>query len=61
VSLRPLNRLVIAQDTGSAIKGAVRADYFWGFGDEAGQAAGRMRRSGRMWILYPRGLQPRTQ
>jgi membrane-bound lytic murein transglycosylase A len=59
LSARPLNRLVIAQDTGTAIKGAVRADYFWGFGDEAGQSAGRMRQSGRMWILYPRGLQPR--
>jgi membrane-bound lytic murein transglycosylase A len=53
-----LNRLVIAQDTGTAIKGAVRADFFWGFGDDAGQSAGRMRQNGRMWILYPRGVQP---
>jgi membrane-bound lytic murein transglycosylase A len=59
LSARPLNRLVIAQDTGSAIKGAVRADFFWGFGDEAGQIAGRMRQSGRMWVLYPRGFEPR--
>lgn len=59
LSSRPLNRLVIAQDTGTAIKGAVRADFFWGFGDDAGQSAGRMRQSGRMWILYPRGLQPK--
>ena len=59
LSTRPLNRLVVAQDTGSAIKGAVRADFFWGFGDEAGQSAGRMRQSGRMWILYPRGFQPK--
>ncbi len=59
LSTRPLNRLVIAQDTGTAIKGAVRADFFWGFGDEAGQSAGRMRQSGRMWILYPRGLPPK--
>jgi membrane-bound lytic murein transglycosylase A len=58
LSARPLNRLVVAQDTGTAIKGAVRADFFWGFGDEAGQSAGRMRQTGRMWILYPRGLQP---
>jgi len=58
LSVRPLNRLVIAQDTGSAIKGAVRADFFWGFGDEAGQIAGRMRQSGRMWLLYPRGFNP---
>jgi membrane-bound lytic murein transglycosylase A len=49
---------VLAQDTGSAIKGAVRADFFWGFGDEAGQIAGRMRQSGRMWLLYPRGFEP---
>jgi membrane-bound lytic murein transglycosylase A len=59
LSARPLNRLVLAQDTGSAIKGAVRADLFWGFGDEAGQIAGRMRQSGRMWVLYPRGFEPR--
>ena len=59
-STRPLNRLVIAQDTGTAIKGAVRADFFWGFGEEAGQSAGRMRRNARMWILYPRGLQPKS-
>ncbi len=58
LSTRPLNRLVIAQDTGSAIKGAVRADFFWGFGEEAGQLAGRMRQSGRLWILYPRGFLP---
>jgi len=59
LSSRPLNRLVVAQDTGTAIKGAVRADFFWGFGDEAGQSAGRMRQTGRMWILYPRGAQPK--
>jgi membrane-bound lytic murein transglycosylase A len=59
LSARPLNRLVLAQDAGSAIKGAVRADFFWGFGDEAGQIAGRMRQSGRMWVLYPRGFEPR--
>jgi len=59
LSARPLNRLVVAQDTGTAIRGAVRADFFWGFGDEAGQSAGRMRQSGRMWILYPRGSPPK--
>ena len=59
LSARPLNRLVVAQDTGTAIKGAVRADFFWGFGDDAGQSAGRMRQGGRMWILYPRGFQPK--
>ncbi len=60
LSARPLNRLVVAQDTGTAIRGAVRADFFWGFGDDAGQSAGRMRQGGRMWILYPRGYQPKA-
>jgi membrane-bound lytic murein transglycosylase A len=53
-SPQPLNRLMFAQDTGGAIKGVVRADFFWGFGAEAGQLAGRMRQSGRMWVLLPR-------
>ena len=57
-SARPLNRLVMAQDTGGAIRGAVRADYFWGFGDAAGQQAGRMRQSARMWVLLPRDFTP---
>lgn len=49
-----LRRLVVAQDTGGAIKGAVRADFFWGFGKEAGELAGRMKQSGEMWALLPR-------
>jgi len=49
-----LNRLVLAQDTGGAIKGNVRADFFWGFGDEAGQKAGAMKQKGRMWLLLPK-------
>ncbi|MDD2743469.1 MAG: murein transglycosylase A [Rhodocyclaceae bacterium] len=52
-SSRAMNRLVMAQDTGGAIKGAVRADFFWGFGKEAGELAGRMKQSGRMWVLLP--------
>ena len=52
----PLRRLVMAQDTGGAIRGAVRADFFWGFGDEAGSLAGRMRQPGRMWLLWPNGV-----
>ncbi|MDR1995297.1 murein transglycosylase A [Azonexus sp.] len=52
-SAQPLNRLVLAQDTGGAIKGAVRADFFWGFGKAAGELAGRMKQSGRMWVLLP--------
>jgi membrane-bound lytic murein transglycosylase A len=49
----PLQRLMMAQDTGGAIRGAVRADYFWGFGAEAGRQAGRMRQSGNLWVLLP--------
>ena len=52
----PLSRLVMAQDTGGAIRGAVRADFFWGFGDAAGLLAGRMRQAGRMWLLWPNGV-----
>jgi membrane-bound lytic murein transglycosylase A len=52
-SSAPLNRLMLAQDTGGAIKGGVRADFFWGFGKEAGQRAGRMKQRGRMWVLLP--------
>jgi membrane-bound lytic murein transglycosylase A len=50
---RPLRRLVIAQDTGGAIKGPVRADFFWGMGDAAGIEAGRMKQPLRMWTLLP--------
>ncbi|MDR3213550.1 MAG: murein transglycosylase A [Azoarcus sp.] len=58
LSEEPLNRLVMAQDTGSAIKGAVRADFFWGFGPEAGAQAGKMKQKGRIWVLWPRGITP---
>jgi membrane-bound lytic murein transglycosylase A len=54
----PLNRLMVAQDTGGAIAGGVRADFYWGFGDAAGSLAGKMRQSGRMWVLLPRGYTP---
>ncbi len=49
-----LNRLVLAQDTGSAIRGAVRADYFAGWGAAAGDMAGRMKQPLRLWVLLPR-------
>ncbi len=55
-STATLRRLVLAQDTGGAIRGAVRADFFWGFGQEAGEAAGRMKQSGQMWVLLPVAL-----
>ena len=49
-----LQRLVFAQDTGSAIVGAVRADYYAGTGAQAGEYAGRMRQNLRLWVLWPR-------
>jgi membrane-bound lytic murein transglycosylase A len=49
-----LQRLVLAQDTGSAIVGAVRADYFTGWGPEAGELAGRLKQPVRLWVLWPR-------
>jgi membrane-bound lytic murein transglycosylase A len=49
-----LQRLVLAQDTGSAITGAVRADYFTGWGPEAGELAGRLKQPLRLWVLWPR-------
>lgn len=53
LSDKPLNRLMLAQDTGGAIRGAVRADFFWGCGDAAGELAGRMKQKGRAWVLMP--------
>lgn len=55
---RALNKLIMAQDTGSAIKGAVRVDYFWGYGDAAGQMAGKQKHTGYVWQLLPNGLLP---
>jgi membrane-bound lytic murein transglycosylase A len=49
-----LQRLVFAQDTGIAIFGGVRADFYWGSGDAAAEKAGRMKQTGRMWVLLPK-------
>jgi membrane-bound lytic murein transglycosylase A len=49
----PLRRLMVAQDTGSAIKGPQRADVFFGTGDDAGRAAGTLRDPGRLMVLMP--------
>lgn len=49
-----LHKLVLAQDTGSAIVGAVRADYFVGWGEGAGELAGRLKQPLRLWALWPR-------
>ncbi|HEX7650528.1 MAG TPA: murein transglycosylase A [Noviherbaspirillum sp.] len=50
----PLRRLVMAQDTGGAIRNPVRADFFWGFGRDAPEKAGRMKQRGSMWVLLPK-------
>lgn len=52
----PLDRLTLAQDTGSAIKGALRGDLFFGWGPDAEDSAGKMRQTGRAWLLLPRAL-----
>jgi membrane-bound lytic murein transglycosylase len=51
---RPLRRLVVAQDTGGAIRGPLRADLFCGHGDEAAEVAGRLTHQARMWLLLPK-------
>lgn len=54
----PLERLMAAQDTGGAIRGAVRADFFWGSGEAPGELAGTMRQQGRLWLLWPADAGP---
>jgi membrane-bound lytic murein transglycosylase A len=54
LSSAPLRRLVLAQDTGSAIVGAVRVDFFWGWGADAEAQAGRMKQPLRLWALWPK-------
>lgn len=51
-------RPVIAQDTGGAIRGPLRFDFFWGYGDEAGSLAGRQKSDTKVWVLVPRGYTP---
>jgi membrane-bound lytic murein transglycosylase A len=55
---QPLQRLVVAQDTGGAIKGAVRGDIFFGTGEQALDYAGRMKQPGRYYLLLPRAVVP---
>ncbi|MDP6014034.1 MAG: murein transglycosylase A [Alphaproteobacteria bacterium] len=52
----PLQSLMIAQDTGGAIRGPVRGDVYWGHGDAAADIAGRMKSAGHAYLLLPRGL-----
>jgi membrane-bound lytic murein transglycosylase A len=53
---QPLRRLMVAQDVGGAIKGAVRGDLFWGTGAQALEVAGRLKQSGRYFILLPKSV-----
>ena len=55
----PMQRLMLAQDTGGAIRGPVRADFYWGSGPEAGETAGKMKQKGTMWALLPRTYAPK--
>jgi membrane-bound lytic murein transglycosylase A len=54
----PMRRLVMGQDTGGAIRGEVRADFFYGFGPEAADKAGRMQQPGTIWVLLPKPVAP---
>lgn len=51
-------RAVVAQDTGGAIKGGLRFDFFWGFGEESGEIAGQQKSQVRAWMLLPAGMKP---
>jgi len=53
-STKPLKRMMMAQDTGGAIKGGVRADFFWGAGPDAGAKAGAMKQTGKIWVFLPK-------
>jgi membrane-bound lytic murein transglycosylase A len=56
----PLQRLMVAQDVGSAIKGPIRGDLFWGTGETALEFAGRMKNSGRYYVLLPKTVATRN-
>ena len=54
-----LQRLMVAQDTGGAIRGPVRGDVFWGGGERGAEIAGRMKNRGRMWVMLPKSIAER--
>ncbi len=56
----PMVRPMMAQDTGGAIRGPLRFDFFWGFGAAAGDRAGRQKHEGSAWVLVPKGTTPET-
>jgi membrane-bound lytic murein transglycosylase A len=51
-----LDKLMFAQDTGGAINGGVRADFYWGQGKSAGAKAGKMKQSGEIWVMLPKNF-----
>ncbi|MGN6514476.1 MAG: 3D domain-containing protein [Rhizomicrobium sp.] len=53
---RAFDRLMVAQDSGGAIKGAVRGDVFWGFGTQAESVAGRMKAQGKLYVFLPKAI-----
>jgi len=53
-----IRKLMVAQDTGGAIKGIIRGDFFWGYGAEAAANAGPMKSSGKLWVLLPKNSTP---
>jgi membrane-bound lytic murein transglycosylase A len=55
-SEHPFCQLLVAQDSGGAIKNAVRGDVFWGYGSDAASIAGRMKSSGQLYVLLPKAL-----
>jgi membrane-bound lytic murein transglycosylase A len=55
-SNRNIQNLMIAQDTGGAIKGVIRGDFFWGYGEEAAAHSGPMKSKGQMWVLLPKSV-----
>ena len=56
INNKKIQNLTIAADTGGAIKGDIRADFFFGFGEEAKQLAGNMKQKGKLYILLPNGI-----
>lgn len=55
---KQIRKLMVAQDTGGAIKGIIRGDFFWGYGAEAAANAGPMKSSGKLWVLLPKNSTP---
>lgn len=54
---KPINRLMVAADTGGAIKGEIRADFFWGFGKNAEELAGKMKQKGKLYLILPKEIE----